>query len=65
MSEPEPLVKIFITNSVRTSRGAVTGPAELPASEAGRLVAAKVVIFGDRPPRGMDGVPEGTVREFR
>ena len=63
--EPEPMVKIYITNSVRTSRGALTGPAELPASEAGRLVAAKVAIFGSLPPRGMDGAPEGARREFR
>ena len=38
---------------------------ELPAREAGRLVAAKVAIYGDRPPRDMDGAPEDAAREFR
>jgi hypothetical protein len=41
----------------------------LPAAEAGRLISAKLAVYGDRPPRNfLDGGqpgPSGPVREFR
>jgi hypothetical protein len=56
------LVAVYVTSAVRTSAGSDLGPKRVPPAEAARLVAAKLAVYGDRPP-GMPE-PEGTVREF-
>jgi len=46
------LVPVFVTVAVRTSVGAGPGMRRVPPEEAGRLVAARVAVHGDKPPRG-------------
>ena len=62
-------VTVFLVNGTRTSAGCGPGPLTLPAAEAGRLVAARLAVYGDRPPRNFaDGGQPGpvtAVREFR
>ncbi len=52
--QAEPLAEVFCTTGVRTSAGCAVGPKTLPASEAARLVAAKLAVYGSRPPHGFD-----------
>lgn len=46
------LVPVFLTSAVRTSAGSTHGVKMVPPAEAARLVAARVAVHGDRPPRG-------------
>ena len=48
------MVPVFCTSAVRTSAGSALGPKMLPASEAARLIAAKLAVMGHRAPRGYD-----------
>lgn len=48
-SDPVP---VFVLVGVRTSAGAGPGVKHLPPAEAARLVAARVAVGGDKPPRG-------------
>ncbi len=62
MSQPEPQVTVYLTNAVRTSAGPGPGALRLPAIEAGRLVSAKLAVYGDRSPEAAD--PEPVARTF-
>ena len=59
--EPAPLdtsgglVPVFVTVAVRTSAGPGPGVRRVPPAEAGWLVAARVAVHGDQPPRGFPG----------
>jgi hypothetical protein len=47
---------VFLVNATRTSTGTCgPGPVEVPAAEAASLVAAKLALYGDQPPRGWPG----------
>jgi hypothetical protein len=59
------VVTVYVVNGTRTSQGPGPGPKELPASEANRLIYAKLAVYGDQPPDGMGGKPEPAVRAFR
>lgn len=48
---------IYLTNGVRTSAGPGPGPKTLPATEAGRLVSAKLAVYGSRNPEAADPEP--------
>ena len=67
MSEPEPEVDIYLTTAVRTSAGPGPGVLHLPASEASRIVNAKLGVLGTAPPRGYDdgGADAATVHASR
>jgi hypothetical protein len=43
---------VFVTVAVRTSAGPGPGVKQLPPAEAGRLVAQKLAVHGDKPPWG-------------
>lgn len=58
----EPLVTVYLTNAVRTSAGPGPGAMQLPAIEAGRLVSAKLAVYGSRGPEASD--PEPLARTF-
>jgi hypothetical protein len=62
-------ISVYLVNAVRTSAGCGPGVLRLPAAEANRLIAAKLAVYGDQPPRNfLDGGqpgPSGPVREFR
>jgi hypothetical protein len=51
-SDPVP---VFVLVGVRTSAGAGPGVRLVPPAEAARLVAARVAVHGDQPPRGFPG----------
>jgi hypothetical protein len=53
--EDSPPAVIFLVNATRTSAGSGPGPVQVPAAEAAALVAAKLAIYGDQPPRGWPG----------
>lgn len=64
-AQPPPedgLVQVYATVAVRTSAGSQIGPKRLPPAEAGRLVAMRFAVYGDRAPGAAE--PESTVREF-
>jgi hypothetical protein len=46
------LVPVFVLNAVRTSAGSGHGVKLVLPAEAARLVAAKLAVHGDQPPRG-------------
>jgi hypothetical protein len=58
---PEPagegaeLVEVFLLNATRTSAGPGPGVKLVPPAEASTLVAAKVAVPGEAPPRGWPG----------
>ena len=52
--EPEPELDCYLTVAIRTSRGCGPGVKRLPASEAARIVNAKLGVLGTAPPRGFD-----------
>jgi hypothetical protein len=54
--EPEARIPVYLVNATRTSAGPGPGPKTLPAGEAAWLCRNKLAIYGDRPPRGYDGV---------
>jgi hypothetical protein len=54
-SAPGPLSTVFVTVAVRTSDGPGPGVKQVPAAEAGALVAQKHAVYGDQPPRGWCG----------
>jgi hypothetical protein len=58
----EPQVTIYLTNGIRTSAGPGPGVKVLPATEAGRLVMAKLAVYGSRSPEAAD--PEPLARTF-
>ncbi len=64
MSAPpaEPLVTVYLVNGTRTSAGPGPGALRLPATEAGRLISAKLAVYGDRAPEAAD--PEPLARTF-
>jgi len=43
---------VYMTNAVQTSAGAAIGAKLLPRDEAASLVARRVAIWGQAPPRG-------------
>jgi hypothetical protein len=46
-------VPVFVINGVRVSTGEETpGLVHVPPAEAGALVAARVAVHGENPPRG-------------
>jgi hypothetical protein len=45
-------VACFVLNGTRTSDGSGPGVKRLDPAEAGRLIAMKMAVAGDRPPRG-------------
>jgi len=47
---------VYPTAAVRTSDGPGPGAKRLPRAEAGRLVAARIAVHGDKPPAGYLGV---------
>ncbi len=53
---------VYLVNGTRTSAGPGPGVKVLPASEAGRLVSAKLAVYGDRNPEAAD--PEPLARTF-
>ncbi len=59
--EPEPpviqspLTPVYVTNAVRTSAGPGPGVKYLPPQEAADLVARRMAIHGERPPRSTMG----------
>jgi hypothetical protein len=57
VSQPEPVVTIYVVNGVRTSLGPGPGVKRLPASEASALVSAKLAVWGDQPPRDVHPAP--------
>ena len=64
-AQPPPedgLVQVYAVVGVRTSAGAEIGPKRLPPAEAGRLVAMRFAVYGDRAPGAAE--PESTVRPF-
>jgi len=48
-------VPVFVTNAVRTSDGPGPGVKHVPPAEASALVAAKLAVHGEQPPRGWPG----------
>jgi hypothetical protein len=48
-------VPVFLTSAVRTSAGPGPGVKLLPPAEAAGLVARRLAVAGDRPPRGFPG----------
>jgi hypothetical protein len=71
MTEPEPVVTVFLTNAVRTSAGPGPGVKHLPPAEAAVLVTGRdsrgqpvprVAVYGDQPPRGFDGTTDDGLR---
>jgi hypothetical protein len=60
----QPVVAIYVTNGTRTSQGPGPGVKVLPALEANALIAMKYAVYGDQPPGGMGGHPEGSVKPF-
>jgi hypothetical protein len=52
---PDDAVPVFVLFGVRTSAGAGPGVRLVPPAEAARLVAARVAVHGDQPPRGFPG----------
>jgi hypothetical protein len=50
-----PKTWVYLTNATRTSADAGPGSRELPAAEASALVAVKLAVPGDQPPRGWPG----------
>lgn len=63
--EPEPqMMTVFLTNGTSTSAGPGPGPKTLPATEAALLVARKLAVAGDQPPRSFLGHPVGPDRPF-
>ena len=63
MSKAAPLITVFLTNAVRTSRGPGPGVKCLPAGEASALCAMKYAVYGSRDPSEPTG-PEPTTRRF-
>jgi hypothetical protein len=61
-SPAEPQVTVFLVNATRTSAGPGPGALRLPAVEAGRLIAARLAVYGDRNPEAAD--PEPLARTF-
>jgi hypothetical protein len=53
--EPGDPVPVFVTNATKTSDGPGPGVKRLPPAEATALVAAKVAVHGEQPPRGWPG----------
>jgi hypothetical protein len=45
------LVPVHLANATRTSGGTGPGVVEVPRDEAGRLVADRLAIYGERAPR--------------
>jgi hypothetical protein len=45
------LVPVYLANATRTSVGTGPGVVEMPRDEAGRLVADRLAIYGERAPR--------------
>jgi hypothetical protein len=64
MTEPEPLVTVYVVNGTCTSADPGPGPKTLPAAEALALIGMKYAVAGDRPPDGMGGTPEPATRAF-
>ncbi len=64
-----PTVTVFATNGTRTSACCGPGVLRLPPAEAARLVAAKLAVYGEAPPRNFDDGGQGgsaaPVMEFR
>jgi hypothetical protein len=52
MTEPEPLVPVFVTTGIMTSAGPGPGVVHVPPAEAARLVADRRAVYGERAPRG-------------
>jgi hypothetical protein len=48
-------VPVYLTNAVRTSAGPGPGLKYLPPAEAGSLVARRLAVHGETPPRGYLG----------
>src|SRR5690348_5334001 len=49
------LVPVFVTNGVRTSDGPGPGVKRVPPAEASALLADRVAVPGDKPPRNWSG----------
>lgn len=62
MTQPEPVMQVYLTNAVRTSQGPGPGPKTLPASEANALIGMKYALAGSRNPEAAN--PEATTRRF-
>jgi hypothetical protein len=61
-AEPDP-VPVFVTTAIRVSSGERTpGVVHVPPGEAGRIVADRHGVLGERAPRGFeDGGADGRV----
>jgi hypothetical protein len=54
------LVPVYVTTAIRTSGGTGPGVVRVPPDEAGRIVADRHGVYGDRAPRGFeDGGMDG------
>jgi hypothetical protein len=63
MTEPaEPVMQVYVVNSVRTSAGPGIGPKTLPVSEANRLIGMRFAVLGSRAPN--EPLPEPVARSF-
>jgi hypothetical protein len=49
--EPDGLVGVYLGNATATSGATGPGTVRVPPDEAARLVAARLAIYGERPPQ--------------